>query len=350
VRIAVGARRPPGRAVVAGALLSVLAACSSTVRDPAAGMPLVGWDSAVPVQVRVPVSAPALPCQASRLRIVGGGFDFAPAMSGGSGEVALRNAGPDACRLAGRPDVRIVGAIPAPPQLQVPLPAEPPAFPAVVPPDGTLRAVPSGAAVTLDVEWRNWCLPQTSAAPTPPRAIRVALPDGAGSIDVGYNAVPPCDSPSAASTIGVRPFQPAPLARTPPWTPATLQATIEPLTGAQLSGRRGETVRFAVRIGNPSPAPITFERCPLVVEMLAPAGQPEVHQLNCRAAGQLPAGGSVRFEMRILVPGNAPVGPNGLFWELDPTGGQGPEAVSRISVTGPDAVPDDHTTPAGGGS
>jgi len=36
--------------------------------------------------------------------------------------------------------------------------------------------------------------------------------------------------------------------------------------------------------------------------------------------------------MRIQIPADAPAGNNGLFWELDPTGGQGPEAVSHIEV------------------
>jgi len=36
--------------------------------------------------------------------------------------------------------------------------------------------------------------------------------------------------------------------------------------------------------------------------------------------------------MRIQVPEDAPAGNNGLFWELDPTGAQGPEAVSGLVV------------------
>jgi hypothetical protein len=66
--------------------------------------------------------------------------------------------------------------------------------------------------------------------------------------------------------------------------------------------------------------------------MLAPTGHPEVHQLNCRAAGPLPAGGALRFEMRIQIPMDAPAGNNGLFWELDPTGTRGPETTSGVVV------------------
>jgi hypothetical protein len=36
--------------------------------------------------------------------------------------------------------------------------------------------------------------------------------------------------------------------------------------------------------------------------------------------------------MRIQVPADAPAEANGLFWEFDPTGAQGPQAVSRLVV------------------
>jgi hypothetical protein len=322
------------RRVLIGALALVLSGCSAG-HAPAADVRLVPWDDAVPAQLRAASVAPAPLCQASAVKVVGDGFRFAPAISGGTGEVVLRNAGTDACRLTGRPDVRIVGAVPAPDQQQLPLPAQPPAFPTVAPPDSTLAALPPGAAVTLDVDWRNWCVPRSAQAPVPPQAIRLTLPGGTGTIDVGYDAVPPCDTPGAAATVGVRPFRPAPLATTAPWTSTAVQATIQPMPGGDLGGRRGETARFAVLLRNPSAVPVSFEHCPLIVEMLAPAGQPEAHQLNCGAAARLPAHGSLRFEMRIGVPADAPAGNNGLFWELDPTGGQGPQAMSRLVVAAP---------------
>ncbi len=39
-----------------------------------------------------------------------------------------------------------------------------------------------------------------------------------------------------------------------------------------------------------------------------------------------------RTWQRIQVPANAPAEANGLFWELDPTGAQGPQALSRLVV------------------
>ena len=301
----------------------VLTGCSTARHD----VPLVPWDDTV---MAAPSPA-AAPCQAARLAATG--FQFTATASGGTGAASLRNTGPDACRLSGRPGVEVVGAVPAPSQRQLPLPADTPEFPTVVPPDSALSAVPPGGSVTVSVDWRNWCVPAGAPAPVPPRAIRLTLPDGGGAVEVPYNAVPPCETPGDPSTLGVRPFQPAPLPSSPPWTVTGLRATIQPLTGnAGLTGTRGGTVRFAVLLQNPSSAPVPFDHCPLVVEMLAPAGRPEAHQLNCRAAGVLPAGGALRFEMRVPVPADAPDGANGLFWELDPTGSQGPQVTARVTV------------------
>ena len=328
----------PKWALAAAVGLLALGGCSSGHgASPAKHVKLVAWDGAVPAQLRPDQVAPARPCRASQLRIVGTGFLFAPAISGGTGSVTLRNSGPDSCRLTGRPDVQIVGASPAPRQQHVSLPAQPPAFPNVAPPDTALLALPVNATATLEVDWRNWCVPRPTGAaakkaPVPPSAVRVSLPGGLGRIDADYNAVPSCDAPGQPTTLGIRPFQPAPL-RSAPWTTGNVQATIGPLSGSKTpAGKPGDSVAFAVQLRNAGDAPVAFDTCPLVVEMLAPAGKPEVHQLNCGAAGPLQPGGSLRFEMRIKIPADAPAGNNGLFWELDPAGAQGPEVVSRIVV------------------
>src|SRR5215475_15906571 len=148
-----------------GLLVLVLAGCSATHHDPTSGVRLVPWDGSVPAAVQ-PAPAASAPRR----------------------------------------------------QQQEQLPAESAAFPSVTPPDSALLAVPPGAAVSLDIDWRNWCVPQTSRTPVPPKAIRLTLPGGAGKIDARYNAVPSCDTPGAATTVGVHPFQPAPLSATKPWT------------------------------------------------------------------------------------------------------------------------------------
>jgi hypothetical protein len=164
-----------------------------------AALHLVAWDAAVPRVLQVRHVPPAPPCRAAQLRVSGSGFSFIPAVMGGTGSVTLRNAGPRACALTGRPRVRAIGAPKAPPQHQTDLPAGTPSFPAVVPPPATLLALAAGASATLTVDWRNWCVPGARSAGrtkrlVPPSALQVTLPGG-GSLRTGYNAVPGCDSP-----------------------------------------------------------------------------------------------------------------------------------------------------------
>ena len=324
------------RVVVLGAAVALAACTGGGGGKPDGQADLVPWSSAKPIQLAAKPVEAAAPCRASSLRVVGAGLLFAPAVSGGTARLTLRNAGPHACRLTGRPGVRAVGAVPSPEQQQEPQPAEPATFPDVVPPATALLALPVNGTATLDVDWRNWCVPvaKGTSKPVPPRALLVTLPGGRGSIEVGYNAVPSCDSPHQPATIGVRPFQPSPLRAARPWTTSTVQATIQSARGAKaaLTGKRGQVVTYAVVLHNSSGAAVRFDRCPLVIEMLAPSGHPEVHQLNCRAASPIAPGGSRSFEMRINIPADAPSGANGLFWELDPLGARGPEAVSRVIV------------------
>ena len=74
--------------VLLGALVLVLAGCSS--RDPAGDVRLVPWNDAVPAQLQPTTVAPVALCKASVMKVVGSGFQFAPALSGGTGEVTLR--------------------------------------------------------------------------------------------------------------------------------------------------------------------------------------------------------------------------------------------------------------------
>jgi hypothetical protein len=326
------------------AMLALLAAggvagCSS--QRAAAQLPperVIAWDGAVPSQLQPRLGRAAARCRASHLRVTGSGFQFASDAAGGTGAVALRNTGPGSCRLTGRPAVRLVGAPRAPAERQVDLPSQAPAFPEVLTPASTLRALPPGSSAILAVEWHNWCVPGAARSRkplVPPRAVRISLGKGLGSLNAGYNAVPGCERPGQPSTVGVRPFAPSPLPASRPWTTANVTVTIQPAAGHgnRLTGKRGQVARFVIRLRDASAAALRFGRCPLFAEALAPSGQPEVHRLNCGPAEAIPAGSSLFFEMRIRVPASAPLGRNGLFWELDPTGAQYPEAVTGFAVS-----------------
>jgi hypothetical protein len=235
--------------------------------------------------------------------------------------------------------VRFVGAPRQPVQRQIPLPAAVAQFPQVRRPEAILLALRPGDTAVLPLEWSNWCVPGARAVKgklIPPTAVRVTLLAGRGSLDVPYNAVTPCVRPGAPSTVGVRPFQPPGLPNRKPWTRAALGAKIFAIDGTAppLHGARGTVLRYAVRLRNESQATVRFQNCPLIAEVLAPQGSVEAHPLNCVGAHPLAPGASIRFEMHLPIPASAPEGVNGLFWVLDPLGGQNAEAVARVVVAG----------------
>jgi hypothetical protein len=307
---------------------------------PAAAPALVPFDGAQPTALADRAPAPAPACRASQLRLLGDGLQFVPGtQEGGTGGFVVRNAGARPCRLTGRPTVRFVGGTAPPPQRQRPLEAAAPAFPQLAPPETTLLALAPGDGAVLSVDWDNWCPRASTAAKQkgvqPPKALRVTLPEGTGSLDVGYNAVVACVHADQPSVIGVRPFAPRPLRSDRAFTSAPLTATAHPLGGGSgpLHGTRGHDLRFAVELRNASTTEtVRFDRCPLVAEKVAPAGETEAHQLNCRAAAPIAPGHSQWFEMRVRIPADAPSGPNGLFWRLDPIGESAPQTVARVIV------------------
>lgn len=333
--------RVPARLALLVILFLALTGCGShdaavtTTSTP----PLVHWRDVVAPALRVPQGAAAVPCKASNLKIVGPGFVFQSAPSGAAGAAVLRNAGTAPCRLTGRPDVRFVGAPRQPVQHQIPLPAAVAQFPQVRRPEAALLALQPGDTAVLPLEWSNWCVPGARAVKgklIPPSAVRVTLPHGGGSLDVPYNAVTPCTRPGAPSTVGVRPFQPPGLPNRKPWTKAALAAKVFTIDGGAppLHGVRGNVLRYAIRLRNESQTTVRFRHCPLIAEVLAPQGTVEAHQLNCTGAHPLSPGATIRFEMQLRIPASAPTGVNGLFWELDPLGGQNSEAVARVVVAG----------------
>ena len=327
------------RLALLAVLAANLAACSSGGGKASAPKHdvanLVPWSDAAIPELAVPTAPVAPPCRAAQLR-TGQGFMFQSAILGATGSVELRNVGPAACRLVGRPRVRFVGAPKAPAQRQVSLPAQQPSFPRLRRPAAWLRSLSPGDSASLTVEWRNWCVPDAragKAALIPPKAARVTLAGG-GSLDVDYNAMTGCENPSKPSTIGVHPFEPPILPSSEPWTTELLSAKVLNLEGATgpLQAHRGQLLRYSVTLRNADRGTVRFDKCPFAVELLAPAGTMEAHRLNCSAARPLAPGGTLRFEMRIRIPARAPLGANGLFWELDPLGAQSPEAVARVIV------------------
>jgi hypothetical protein len=311
------------------ALLALAAGCGSgskTGHEDAAG-PAVPWTASQPPQVldRTPV---ATPCRASDLSVVGQ-VKFTPWLSGGMALVNLRNSGTHACRLSGRPAMRFVHRG-GPVQVQTRIPQLPMNFPQATYPPSSLLALRPGDPASVTVRWNNWCDPVVKGRPhVPPSALRITLPHGRGHLDANYNAVVPCLSPDSPTTIGVSSFQGAIIRVPQPWSYGVLRAS---LPGPTVHAHRGGILRFPILLRNASQTTVRFDPCPAYEEQLVPTGKVQVYDLNCRDAHPIAPGKELEFTMELRVPKNAPVGPNGLFWGLDPFGDQDPQAHGRVII------------------
>jgi hypothetical protein len=308
----------------------VAAGCSSGSKKQAEpDARAVPWTATKPVQV-VERTPAAVACRAAGLT-VRGQVKFVAHLQGGIALVPIRNTSKRACRLTGRPRVRFVKQG-GPVQVQTAIPATPSQFPEVTYPASGLLALRPGESADVTISWDNWCDPMIEGKPrVPPSALRITLPGGRGSVDADYNAVPPCLDPNAPSTIGVSPFQPDLVPPAARWTDAFVRASA---AGGPIHGRRGGLLRFEVVLENMDNVAATFDRCPAYVQQLAPRGDVEVYELNCKAAHAIAPGKKLAFAMRLRVPKDAPVGPNGLFWELDPFGARGPQLHVPVTIDG----------------
>lgn len=310
------------------ASLAVAAGCDSGSRQNAETLPpAVPWIAAKPPQVaeRGPVKRW---CRASDLRPPQQ-VKFVPRLQGGTALVPLRNVGKRPCRLTGRPVVVFVKDG-GPVQVEKPFPTTPSNFPETTYPASSLLALRPGESGDVTIAWENWCDPVVKGKPhLPPSALRITLRAGRGSIDTDYNAVPPCVDPGAPTTIGVSVFQPNLIVPGRPWTKVFLRASVP---RQPLHARRGGILRFRVVLANGSRTVLGFGRCPAYAQQLVPGGKVEVFTLNCRAAHPIRPGKSLAFAMRLRVPKDASLGPNGLFWELDPFGAQAPQVHARVTI------------------
>jgi len=312
-------------------VLALATGCDSDSKQQpqAVAGPAVPWVASTPPQLarRAPATGA---CRSSDLEVPGQ-VKFIARLQGGIALVTIRNTGKRACRLTGRPGVSFVKRG-GPVQVQRPIPPTPSNFPEVTYPASSLRALRPGEAAAVTVSWQNWCDPVVKGVPhVPPSALRIVLPRGRGHLDADYNAVPPCLDPKLPSTIGVSRFQPSLVPGGRFFSDAFLQGSVP---GQPVHGRRGGLLRFRVVLRNRSRTTATFEHCPAYIEQLAPSGRVEAHQLNCAAAKPIEPGNSVAFAMRIRVPRNAPLGANGLFWELDPFGSHNPQLHARVAIDG----------------
>jgi len=292
--------------------------------------PVVPWVSSEPSELaeRSPVSTQ---CRAADLKVPSQ-IDFeSNGQNGGIAVIALQNEGRQVCRLEGTPRVKLVKKG-GPRQVNTPIQRPPLIFPDTAYPLSSLLAIKPGEYVGLTVTWTNWCDPQIPGKKrVPPSAVRITLPNGTGHVDADYNAVPPCLDADHPSTIGVSPWETSKVKPTQPWTTAAASISAS-VPNQPVRAKRGEMLHFVVLLQNTSRETVTFDQCPAYVQQLVPAGQVEVHDLNCAKAKPIAPGKREAFAIEIRVPENAPLGGNGLFWGLDPFGAKQPQINARAVI------------------
>jgi hypothetical protein len=102
---------------------------------------------------------------------------------------------------------------------------------------------------------------------------------------------------------------------------------ISQLTGALSApdeAGRGGVLRYTVTLTNPTAAPVSLASCPAYTQSVYADGKSAdtTLRLNCGAAGgQIPANGSVSFDMQVQVPAELAAGNGKLSWKLE--GGPG---------------------------
>jgi hypothetical protein len=331
------------RLIAAAALLAVGAAVGGVLAfSSSGGSGEVPW---LPTRVQlVPANPPLAPaCKASQLLATLG---LQGATGNLAGTIQIRNRSSSACSLVGRPKLSFAGAT----SKWLETRGQAGFFPPdpLAPPRSSLRALVPGGWAAVGLWWSNWCGRGSIDNGNPgegPAALLLAAPGG-GTIRLAQNRIgggrrllgaPPCYS-AAPSTLGVTRFTPV-IPQGTPKSALPLRARIVsraqfPLKD-ELPGfiaRRGAWLSYTVVLTNRSSRAFSFgPSCPVYTEQWGLA-QPQAFVLNCRRAGSISPGRSVRFAMRIYVPKRARLDSSAFEWILAPHTWNAPQSTGYAQL------------------
>lgn len=178
-------------------------------------------------------------------------------------------------------------------------------------PTGGAANMPPGQDTLLGVETDTYCSANPGGGPGRPRYhhLDIALPGG-GTVSLDQA------SGGFDVTCGLhltRFFVPQPTQPDPHDPLSDLQVSLE----LPPAVRAGATLTYVADLTNPTDQAISLERCPGYLE--ATAGPPpvkEVYALNCAPVSAIAPHATVRFEMRLHVPAQAPTGTFTFHWSL----------------------------------
>ena len=119
----------------------------------------------------------------------------------------------------------------------------------------------------------------------------------------------------------------------PPTEPVDTRTDLQPTIDAPDTVTAGQTLTYVVTLTNPTGSAISLAHCPGYVEWMGTDSggvAKESLGLNCSTVDEIAAGKSVRYEMKLDLPADAPPGPLMLRWMLE--AGDAPQASSTVTV------------------
>ena len=178
--------------------------------------------------------------------------------------------------------------------------------------------VSAGGTERLWVTWQSYCGAITGADPTTHRVTDPAFEFVRGELRLPDLVLNLCNDLSVGVGSQEQPQTPA------PGTIATLGVSMA--LPSQIHA--GSRVKFVVTLTNDSNVAVPLEPCP-VYKMGVQGGAYRAYRLNCADAHSIPAQGSVRFAMSLVVPAGAAGGLKA-SWGIVP---DGPSTATDISLT-----------------
>ncbi len=191
---------------------------------------------------------------------------------------------------------------------------------------GPIGNIAPGGAAALNISGTNECVAPPGGSHRIFATLRIGLPHDGGTADV------PARGFDTRCGVWVSAFGvPADA-----WPPTDVP--MSPLTAvinAPAVAVAGRTLSFTVTLANPTAGDIALSPCPAYVEFVGSGSTSWVatvlnYYLNCDATPEIPAGGSVTFEMRLAVPSDQPAGMAKFGWDFQ--GGSGPWANAQLEV------------------
>jgi hypothetical protein len=337
---------PPGWPLGAIVLIVLsLVACRGTDSEPASSG-FVPWLALPPSNVfpvapapsptpPVPIPAGAPACKAGQLE---GALMAQTAATGHvNTPILVRNTGSTACWLEGYADLRILDGTGRElavvtgagvgstffddgPVVQVLMPPGTPPLPAP-------HVEASRGQAFMNIEWYD-------CRGTHAGTLSLDLPNGGGNLRLPFDVQAPysggCDS-GAISPVGLfrGPFSPAGYT----WPPEPTYLKVDISISGLASAKRGTTLIYFVTVKNADQVDYRLDPCPNYQELLAGKQAMAGYQLNCSPVRHIPAGASVKFEMRLNLPGDVATGTTQLTWALVDERLAAPFAQTPIEIT-----------------